>query len=100
MDSEVKKRFFEALVFMGSIIYLLLFQYCFNTHVLVPMLLGIAILLIFNYFTHTIVKNKIILYIVEFIGLSLYWYDYIGLIGFIVYVLLTTLVYTSLNERI
>ncbi|MGL4655872.1 MAG: hypothetical protein ACRCWM_08310 [Sarcina sp.] len=100
MDSDVKKRFFEAVIFMGSIFYLIVFQYFLNTHVLVPMLLGIALLLVFNYFTHSIVKNKIILYIVEFIGFSLYWYDYMGLIGFAVYALLTSLIYTSLNERI
>ena len=100
MDTKVKIRFIDFSLLITGMLFLIICKGLFpHIHVLVPLIIEIITLLFFNYFVHKLIKKKIIFYITEFVGLTLFLYGYLGILGFIIYCILTNLLYNNLANQ-
>ena len=101
MDEKVKMRIIDFMLLFIGVFYLFIFSETFNDiHVLVPLIIGIIALLIFNFFAHKLLRKKIIFYIIEFIGFALFVYGYLGILTLILYFAITDLLYENLSKNL
>ena len=90
----------ELTLFIAMTVYLIIFsQFFANTSVLFIFGAGVLALLAFNAFTRKFTRTKLIFYIAEFFGFTMFWTGHIGFLGIILYSVVSNSIYYKATQK-